>query len=419
MSKTGRSMARLSDGLHPGQRVFVSSMSTESALLREELQADPERARNVNFMAVQFPGIDRSDYLGLHPESRLTAFFMSPSVRRGMHEGRASLAGQDYLGLAHSLRHGPPVDVAIAQLSAPDAQGRCSAGLSSDFMPLVWQHAKQRIAHINPLMPRTQGSFSVNLRELDGYVEAERPLLDYQEPQATVLDLQIAAHAASLVRDGDTLQFGIGTVPLALGQALAQHRRLKLHTGMVTAVVQRLHAAGALDADTRITTGVALGDAPFRDFVAQHAPLWFTDVEHTHDVAAMARIPRFVAVNAAVEVDLFGQVNSERMGGALQAGAGGLPAFAQGALRSEGGRLLICLRATAARGTVSRIVPVLDGQGLCTLPGYMADAIVTEHGVAELRGLGLEQRAQALIGIAEPVHRSALQAAWELQWARL
>jgi acyl-CoA hydrolase len=414
-----QAMHRLSDAIQAGNRVFVSTMSTESALLAEELQADPERARDVNFMGVQFPGIDRTDYLGLHPEARLTAYFMSPSVRRGMQEGRASLQGMDYLGIAHILRNGPPVDVAIAQLSSPDANGRCSTGLSSDFMPLVWQRAKKRIAHINPLMPRTQGSFSIAMHELDGYVEAERPLLDYQEPVAADLDLCIAAHAASLVRDGDTLQFGIGTVPLALGQALAQHRCLKVHAGMVTAVVQRLHAAGALDADARITTGVALGDAGFRDFVARHAALWFTDVGHTHDVTALASIPRLVAVNAAVEVDLFGQVNSERMAGALQAGSGGLPAFAQGALRSAGGRLLICLRSTAARGTVSRIVPVLAGGGLCTLPGYMADTVITEHGIAELRGLNMEQRAQALIGIADPAHQTALQAAWELQRAKL
>lgn len=411
-------MLQLTDAIQPGQRVFVSTMSTESALLAEELRADPERARNVQFMGVQFPGIDSTDYLGMHSQSRLTAYFMSPAVRLGMQQGRATLQGLDYLGIAHTLQQGPPVDVAIAQLSPPDAQGRCSC-LSSDFMPLVWKRARKRIAHINPLMPRTRGSFSVDMRELDGWVEAERPLLNYQEPAAGDLDLCIAAHAASLVRDGDTLQFGIGTVPLALGQALAQHRRLKVHAGMVTAVVQRLSAAGALDADARITTGVALGDAGFREFVAQHAPLWFTDVGHTHDVATIASIPRFVAVNAAVEVDLFGQVNSERMAGTLQAGAGGLPAFAQGALRSEGGRLLICLRSTAARGTLSRIVPALDAQGLCTLPGYMADAVITEHGIAELRGLSMEQRAQALIGIADPAHQSALQAAWELQRARL
>jgi acyl-CoA hydrolase len=250
------------------------------------------------------------------------------------------------------------------------------------------------------------------MADVDGYIEADMPLLQYTDPAPGEVDRQIAGHAAGLVRDGDTLQFGIGTVPLALAQALTSHRRLRLRTGMVTSAVRTLVQAGALDPQARITTGVALGDADFYDFVAHHEPLWFTDVSHTHDVQTIAATPRFVAVNAAVEVDLFGQVNSERTGGQLQAGAGGLPAFAQGALGSEGGRLMICLRATAARGTLSRIVPSLGEGGLCTLPRYWADTVVTEHGVAELRGLPLEARAQALIGIAAPEHRAALAQAW-------
>ena len=129
-------------------------------------------------------------------------------------------------------------------------------------------------------------------------------------------------------------------------------------------------------------------------------------------MATLATIPRLVAINSAVEVDLFGQVNAERANGALQAGAGGLPAFAQGALASEGGRLLICLASTARKGSISRIVPVLDARALCTLPRYMADTVVTEHGAAEIKGLPLEQRAQALIAIAAPEHRDALGNAW-------
>jgi acyl-CoA hydrolase len=406
-------LRHLSDAFGPGDRFFVPAMAGESALLGEELQADPERARGVEFIGVQFPGIDRIDYLGLHPEARLTGFFMSPALRRGLADGRATLHGLDYVGIAHLLRHGPAPDVALAQLSPPDAGGRCSLGFSSDFLPLVWQRARRRIAHINPALPRTRGSCSIGIDELDGWVEAERPPLQYTDPPVGELDLRIATLAASLVRDGDTLQFGIGSVPLALGPALSGHRRLKLHGGMVTRSVQQLVEAGALDADARITTGQALGDSAFHAFAGQHPQLWFTDVTQTHDAHAIARVPRFIAINAAVEVDLLGQVNSERIGGALQAGAGGLPAFANGALQSDGGRLLICLRASAARGTLSRIVPNLTAQGLCTLPRHLADAVITEHGIAELRGRSVEQRAQALIGIAAPEHRAALAAAWE------
>lgn len=407
------SLRRLVDALRPGERVFVPGIAAESALLAEELRDDPERACNVDFMGVQFPGIDTLDYLALHPEARLTAFFMSPAVRRGVLTGRASLMAEDYVGIAQFLQHGPAVDLAIAHVSPPDAQGRCSLGVSSDFLPLVWARARRRIAHINPRMPRTRGSFSITMSELDGIVEADRPLLSYQDQTLGELDLRIAAHAAGLVRDGDNLQFGIGTVPLALGPALRGHKGLKVHAGMVTSAVRELSEAGALDADARITTGMALGDAAMHDFAARHEKLWFTDVGQTHDLAALARIARFVAINSAVEVDLFGQVNSERIGGALLAGAGGLPTFAQGALLSPGGRSLVCLRATAARGTLSRIVPALDGQAMCTLPRHLADVVVTEHGIAELRGRSIEQRAQALIGIAAPEHRSTLQQTWE------
>jgi acyl-CoA hydrolase len=147
--------------------------------------------------------------------------------------------------------------------------------------------------------------------------------------------------------------------------------------------------------------------------------LRLVDVSQTHDLQAIAATPRFVAINAAVEVDLFGQVNAERAGGAIQAGAGGLPAFAIGALASPGGRVLICVPSTAKRGSVSRIVPALGDQALCTLPRWLADAVVTEHGVAELRGLSLDARARALIAIASPEHRDALSAAWDLMRTKL
>jgi acyl-CoA hydrolase len=262
-------------------------------------------------------------------------------------------------------------------------------------------------------MPRTRGSFRVHVSTLEIAIEADAPLLELNETAGSALEARIGAHVAALVRDGDTLQFGIGSVPSALAASLTGHRHLKLHSGMVSPSMRTLWESGALDRDARITTGVALGTASFYDFVAAHKNLWFTDVTHTHDVAAIASTPRFIAINSAVEVDLFGQVNSERAGGAIQAGAGGLPAFAQGALASRGGRSMICLASTARGGSVSRIVAALGDKAVCTLPRYLADVVITEHGVVELRGLGLDARATALIGIAAPEHRDALAAQWD------
>lgn len=405
--------ARLTDLLAPGQRVFVSTMSGESALLRSELQADPERARGVTFCGVQYPGVDRTDYLALHPEARVEAHFMSPALRAARASGRAELMALDYRGIARHCLEGPAPALAIAQLTPPDADGWCSPGLAADFMPLVWSRAARRVAHVNPRLPRIRSSFRVHVSEIDHAVEADGPALDFDEGQAGAVEQAIGAQVAALVRDGDTLQFGIGGLPVAVGHALAHHRRLRLHGGMVSGSLRTLWEAGAMDADARITTGVVLGEATLHDFAARLEPLWLTDVRGTHDPALLARTPRFVAINGAVEVDLFGQINAERAQGAIQAGAGGLPAYAQAAMASPGGRLLTCLPATARRGTVSRIVPVLGDPALCTVSRHYADAVITEHGVAELRSLSLQARAQALIGIAAPEHRSALAAAWE------
>ncbi len=412
-------MKRLVDALRPGDRVFVPTMSTESAVLLEELRADPERARGVTFMGVQFPGLDRADYLAIHPESRQVAWFMSASVRAGLAQGRVDLMSEDYGAIVRHLREDTPPDVAIAHLTPPDEQGWCSPGLASDFMPLAWVRARRRVAQLNPAMPRTRGSFRVHVSQIDFALHAEAPLPCFAEPAFGAVERRIGDQVASLVQDGATLQVGIGTVPLGIAGALTSHRRLRFHGGIATAAIRTLWEAGALDRDARITTGVVIGDAALQDFAARLEPLWLTDTGHTHDVRALATTPRFIAINGAMQVDLFGQVNAERAGGVMQAGAGGLPSFALGAAASPGGRLLICLAATAKRGTLSRIVPVLDADALCTLPRHLADVVVTEHGVAALRGLALDARAQALIGVAAPEHRAALSLAWDAIRRRL
>jgi acyl-CoA hydrolase len=403
---------RLTEGLRPGMRVFQPTMANQSALLARELNEDPERASGVTFCGVQFPGIDTFDPLAVHPQARQWSAFMTRGLRVGVREGRAALMSMDYLALARYLRDGPPIDLAIAHLSEPDADGWCSPGLSADFLPLVWPRALRRVAHLNPLMPRLPGSFRVHVSELDAHVVSAEPLLDFKEPVAGDIESRIGEHVAGLVRDGDTLQFGIGSVPLALASALTQHRHLRFHGGLISGGVQTLWEAGAMHEPSPITTGVVLGSAALRGFASELRSLWLTSVDHTHRLATLAAIPRFMAINSAVEVDLFGQVNAERMASGLQAGPGGLPAFALGAQASPGGRLLICLPATARGGQLSRIVPSLGADALCTLPRHMADVFVTEFGVADVRDLDVHGRAEALIAVAAPEHRDALANAW-------
>jgi acyl-CoA hydrolase len=231
--------------------------------------------------------------------------------------------------------------------------------------------------------------------------------------------LQLGRNVAELVRDGDTLQFGIGKIQSAILNALSAHRRLRVWSGMVSTDVLNLLDSGVIAGDAAIETGVALGDTPFYERIGRERSFFFRPVSETHDVRRIAAIPNFVAINAALEVDLFGQVNSEALDGRLVAGVGGMPAFAQGALLSPGGRSLICLAATAAQGQVSRIVPRLGPGSLVALPRHAADTVVTEYGVACLEGLGADARAERLIELAAPQFRAELAAQWRDIRARL
>ena len=404
--------SQLSASFKPGMKVFVPTLSNESALLYQELKDNPSRAEGIDFRAIQFPGIDQSNYIALHPRSSQSSYFMTPALRKGLAESRADLFSFDYPSIVHDLLNGTPLDLAIAHLTPPDSQGWCSPGLTCDFLPLVWKRAKRRIGHLNPLLPKIASSFKVHVSELDEYIECESPLLNFSDPPTGEVERKIGKLIAPLIADGSTLQFGIGAIPLGLEHALTQHSDLKFHGGLISAAIQTLWDAGAMDRNARITTGVVLGDQKMREFVDELPSLWLSDVSQTHDVNVLQTLDRFTAINSAIEVDLFGQVNSERADGIFQAGSGGLPAFARGALTARQGRLIICLPATAKKGKSSRVVPSLGTRSICTLPRYLADTVVTEHGVAEIKNLSPNARAEALIHIAAPEYQQTLASAW-------
>jgi acyl-CoA hydrolase len=412
-------VASLTQYFKPGDRVFVAGLSGESALLRTELEQFPFRAAEVEFTSIQLPGIDRNDYLSFHPASRLRSYFMTASTRMGLAQQRAAIHPLDYSGIARHLSQSTPFDSVVGQFTPPDADGWCLPGLTADFTPLVWKNARKRVGHLNPSLPRIGSRFRVHMTEFDQTVESDADLLTFPASKPSSVGYQVARHAVGLIRDGDTLQFGIGSVLPDVAAALQSHRRLRIHSGMIAPFIQVLWESGALDRDAPLVTGVIFGDKDFYDYAGQLEAIVLDDVRHTHDIRAIGDIDRFVAVNSAVEVDLFGQVNSERTDGTLHAGAGGLPAFAAGSQMSANGRLLICMSSTAARGQVSRIVPSLGAGSLCTLPRYCADAVVTEFGAAELRGLSMDERAEALTAIAHPDHQAELVARWTDIRARL
>lgn len=411
------SLADVVDLLRPGMTVYVPGVSGESLAFYAALAAAPERAAGVRFIGVHFPGINQTDYLKLHPMARQRAYFMQAHFRAPDYVGRIELLPVDYRGAWYDLANDIEIDLALAHVSAPEADGM-SLGLSYDFLPALWQRAHTRVALVNPLLPRTFGSFRVLPRDCDYVCEASgAPLtFDSGEPDA-VLRLQ-ARHVAGIVRDGDTLQFGIGKAPTALLGELTGHRKLKIFSGMVSDAVLPLLDAGVFDPDVPIQSGVALGSAAFYARLDRNDRFYFRPVSETHDIRHIADIPHFLAINAALEVDLLGQVNCYSLDGKLFAGVGGMPAFVTGARSGDGGRSVFSMLATAQRGEVSRIVPVLSNGSFVGSPRHAADMVATEYGVAHLRGLSLSQRADELIKIAAPQFREQLATQWQTMRGR-
>lgn len=404
--------------LEPGMSVFLPGMSGESLAFFEALKNAPEKAADVRFLGVHFPEINRNDYLSLHPTTRQRGYFMNPPLRAAALDGRGELMPLDYIGALRDLKS-RKIDIAIAQVSPPDASGTMSLGLSYDFLPAVWENAKIKVAHINPRLPDTRGSYRVKAADCDYLCEVESDPIAYDggEPNQELMD--IAKGVTSIMRDGDTFQVGIGKMQAAIMRSLAQHRNLRLYSGMVTEAILPLVDSGVIRGERAIEAGVALGNPDLYRRVGEDATFYFRPVSESHDPRRIAAIPNFVSINAGIEVDLFGQVNCDSLDGKLLAGVGGMPAYVQGAQLSEGGRAVFGLPATAGKGKVSRIVSRLGQGSYVGSPRHAADIVVTEFGVAELRGLSVHARAEKMIELAAPAFREELAAQWQELRSRL
>jgi acyl-CoA hydrolase len=410
--------AQLVGTLRPNTTVYVPGMAGESLSFLHALQAHPERAEDVRFVGVHFPSVNRGDYLGLHPRARQRAYFMSPLLREGVAQGRVELLPLDYLGAFRDIQ-ATDIDLAILQVTPPDERGVCSTGICCDFHPAAWASARRRVLHINPALPRTRSSFSVPFTECDDAFVEHSELVTFDSGLVDHAMMQHARLIASQIRDGDVLEFGIGKLQAGVVAALRDHRRLRVWSGMASGAIAELLDSGAISGHGSIEIGVALGDPAFYDRVGRDDAFFFRPVSETHDIRRMMDIENFCAINSAVEVDLFGQINADMIGGRLIAGVGGLPVFASAGILAPGGRSIIAMPATTADGKVSRIVSRLGDDSLCAIPRHGADLVITEFGIASLKGLSVHARAEALISIAAPQYRDGLAHAWAGIAARL
>lgn len=402
-----------------GSRVFVhGSAATPSSLLSALLDRAGE-LRGVELVAITTLGALDWNRPSVREHFFLNSLFVSANVREWVDTGEGDYVPVFLSEIPKLLRTVMPVDVAIVHVSPPDRHGFCSLGTSVDAALTAAQTAKIVLAQINPRMPRTHGDGHVHVSRITAALETTSEL--HEVRYATDADARtdkIGRYVAELVDDGATLQMGIGAIPDAVLRYLENHKDLGVHTEMFSDGVVPLVERGVItNARKKVEPGkivstFVLGTRKVYDFVDDNPMVSFRDVSWVNDTAVIRKNPKVVAINSALELDLTGQVCADSIGAYQFSGIGGQMDFMRGAALSEGGKPIIALPSVTKKG-VSRIVGALNhGAGVVTTRGHV-HWVVTEHGVANLYGKGLQERAKLLTGLAAPEHRETLERAFQ------
>ena len=384
--------------------VLVQGCSGASDRLAEMVAMEGEALGALEFTGIQVPGVNHHEWLA-NPRCRFTTVFMTPELRAA--GSAVTFLPLSYGEILRRWRTAPP-EAALFSVSPPDEHGTCSFGPTVDFLAELWPRIPLRIAQINPLLPRTSGPTGIPFNRLHAVVEAEDSLPMVAETEDSPVASSIAKQIAAFIDDGATLQTGLGALPGAMLRALRDHRRLRIHSGLIGNATLDLLEAGAIDKGSDVVTGVAIGTRRLYDALSASG-IAFHPVSHTHSPGVLATLANLVTINSTMEIDLYGQGFSEVAGTSWNSGVGGDGDFARGAL-AAGGLRIVAIAATA-HGR-SRIVSAGSGRGPVTLGRADIDIVVTEHGAADLRSLSHEQRAASLVAIADPAARDDLVNSW-------
>ncbi len=404
--------------IQSGQRVFVQGSAQTPLYLLRELAKQAYRLNNVELVFITVQGditVDKPEYEGIF---NINCMFVSNSIRKAVNEGRADFIPVFLSDIPDLFKKGYlPIDVALVQVSPPDAHGYCSLGVSVDIARSAVNTAKHIIAQVNPNVPRTHGDSLIHTERFTAVVYGDEPLpeVDYGSKVGEG-ELKIGKYIAGMIDDGSTLQLGIGTIPDAVLKSLTNHKNLGVHTEMcsdgiidlvesdvINNVKKRIHP-------NKTVTGFAVGTRRLYDYVDDNPAFVFLDIDYVNDPHVIRRNPKVIAINSAIEIDITGQVCADSIGTTQYSGIGGQMDFMRGAALSEGGKPIIALTSRTAKG-VNRIVPFLkQGAGVVTTRGHI-HYVVTEYGIAQLHGKNLRQRAKALIEISHPDDRDMLERA--------
>lgn len=398
-----------------GHRVVLGHAAGEPTPLVGELVRQRERLRDVEIVHMVALGGCEYCQPGMEKHFRHNAIFAGRNSQAAIAEGRADFTPCFFSEIPRLFREGIlPVDVALIQVSPPDESGFTSYGVSVDYTQAAAESAGVVVAEVNQQMPRTLGS-RIHVSEIDHLVETDRPVLEIPPPKIGEVEERIGRNVAALVPDRANLQLGIGAIPDAALKFMRAKRGLGVHTEMFSDGAVALYEAGVITNQHKsvnpgkFTASFLMGTRRLYDFVDNNPAVDMRPIDFTNNITVAGRVENLISINSAIQVDLGGQVCSDTIGALQYSGVGGQVDFVRAASLSPGGKSIIAMPSTARKGTVSRIVARLAPGACVTTSRSDVHLVVTEQGVADLRGKSMRQRAEALLKIAHPDFRKQIR----------
>ncbi|MDO4616413.1 MAG: acetyl-CoA hydrolase/transferase C-terminal domain-containing protein [Lachnospiraceae bacterium] len=401
--------------IHDGDRVVFGHAVGEPIIFQRTMAKEAKKFKNVEVAHMVYLGSGEYLQPGMEEHFRHNALFVGGPARKAIAEHRAEYTPAFFSDIPYMFRSGElPVDVFAFTCSPPDARGYINMGLSCDYGYQAVRSAKIVIAEVNPNMPRTFGESFIHVSQVDGFLNSWEPLPEAIPARITPEDEKIGRYIADLVRDGDCLQLGIGAVPDAVLSFLTDKKDLGIHSEMISDGVLPLIEAGIINGSKkqrdvgRICTTFLMGSRKLYEYVDNNPMIKMLPVDVCNNPAVISQNDNVVSINSCVEVDLQGQVCAEAIGLRQISGIGGQMDFVRGANLSKGGRSIIALHSTTKDEAHSKITTTLTTGAPVTTGRCDVNYIVTEYGVAQLRGQTLRERAKRLINIAHPKFRPEL-----------
>lgn len=398
-----------------GDNIYIHTAAAAPKALVQGLVERADELRDVNIYHLHTEGEAKYTEPEYADSFSTNSFFIGANVRKAIRENRASYIPIFLSEIPSLFRNGIiKLDVALISVSPPDKHGYCSLGVSIDASHAAMEAAKIVIAQVNKHMPRTHGDGLVHISKIDTFIEQDDPLVEAHASEVNETELAIGKNVVKLIENGATLQMGIGAIPNAVLSCLGDHKDLGIHTEMFSDGILPLVEKGVINGKMKkkhagkIVSSFAIGSQKLYDFMDDNPLVRMLGCDYVNDTAVIRKNPKVTAINSAIEVDLTGQVCADSIGKHMYSGVGGQMDFIRGASLSEGGKAIIALPSVTRRGE-TRIVPFLkEGAGVVTTRAHV-HYIVTEWGIADLYGKSLKQRRKALIEVAHPDHREALE----------